>query len=76
MLWAFNVALLLGSVVWIAADPVVARHLAFEQDRLALANRIVLHDLGHASVGADPVATESSHARALTVIVDQAGMVA
>lgn len=68
LLWALNVLLFLGSVAWIAADPVVARHLAFEQDRLAVANRVVLHDLGHASVGADPVATDSSHARALKVI--------
>jgi hypothetical protein len=67
-LWALNVVLLIGSAAWIAADPVVARHLAFEQDRLAQQNRIELLDLGHVNTQADPVATDSGHARALTVI--------
>lgn len=68
LLWALNVALLVGSVAWIAGDPVVARHLAFEQDRLAQQHRIELIDLGHANAQADPVATDSGHARALTAI--------
>ncbi|WP_428306800.1 hypothetical protein [Lacipirellula sp.] len=69
LLWAVNVALFVGAVAWIAYDPVVARHLAYEQDRLATTHSVVLHDLGHASVPAEPVATDSPHARALTIIV-------
>jgi hypothetical protein len=68
LLWALNVVLLLGSIAWIAVDPVVARHLAFEQDRLALRNRIELVDLGHARRSVEPVAADSNHARALTII--------
>jgi hypothetical protein len=68
LLWGLNVLLLVGSAAWIAADPVVARRLAFEQDRLATRNRIELIDLGHVRIPADPVATESNRARALTVI--------
>jgi len=68
LLWALNVALLIGSIAWIAVDPVLARHLAFEQDRLALRHRIELVDLGHVKRTVDPVAADSHHARALTLI--------
>ena len=68
LLWGLNVLLLVGSIAWIVVDPVVARHLAFEQDRLATQSRIELIDLGHAKTRVDPVATDSTHARALTVI--------
>ena len=67
-LWTLNVLLLVGSIVWIAVDPVVARHLAYEQDQLALRNRIELIDLGHARTPAPPVAIDSHHARALKFI--------
>ena len=67
-LWALNICLLVGSVIWIAIDPVVARHLAYEQDQLALRSRVKLIDLGHVKPQVDPVATDSAHARALTVI--------
>ena len=67
-LWGVNVCLLVGSVVWIAIDPVVARHLAYEQDRLALRSRVELIDLGQVKPQVDPVATDSARARALSII--------
>jgi hypothetical protein len=68
LLWSLNVLLLIGSVIWIAIDPVVARHLAYEQDQLALRSRVELIDLGQVKPQVDPVATDSAHARALSII--------
>lgn len=62
LLWAANIALLLGGVAWIAIDPVVSRHIAFEENRLAIAEA-----MGRTSA-AEPISQESAHARALTII--------
>lgn len=62
LLWGLNLCLLLGSVFWIALDPIVSRHIAFEENRLAIAEA-----MGRTSL-AEPIAQESGRSRALAAI--------